>query len=121
MTKAFIIWVHTKGPGDEFGDLAPRPWDKEADTPMTTTSIPKAEEQVRCFRHEGEGCPRCDGSGFRPRPVCAGCGQSARTLSPARTAKSPEEARALPRYCPRCNPRRRGINAALAALEGMGA
>jgi hypothetical protein len=88
---------------------------------MTTTSIPKAEEQVRCFRHEGEGCPRCDGSGFRPRPVCAGCGESARNLTPERTARSWEEAKSLPRYCPRCNPRRRGIAAALVELEGMGA
>jgi hypothetical protein len=23
-------------------------------------------ELVECFRHEGEGCPRCDGSGYRP-------------------------------------------------------
>ncbi len=86
---------------------------------MIETSI--APEQVRCFRHEGEGCPRCDGSGFRPRPVCAGCGESARTLSPARTAKSPEEARALPRYCRRCNPRFGSIGAVLAGLERMGA
>jgi hypothetical protein len=88
---------------------------------MTTTSIPKAEERSRCFRHKGEGCPRCDGSGFRPRPVCTECGESARTFSPARTAKSPEEARALPRYCPECNPRRRNSGAVLAALERMGA
>ncbi len=30
--------------------------------------IPNPEAQnpelVRCFRHEGVGCPRCDGSGF---------------------------------------------------------
>ena len=88
---------------------------------MTTTSIPKTPEQVECFRHEGEECHRCDGSGFRSRPVCAKCGKSAKNLSPARTAESPEEARALPRYCPKCNPRRRGIATALAALEGMGA
>jgi hypothetical protein len=25
---------------------------------------------VECFRHEGEECPRCDGSGFRPRKHC---------------------------------------------------
>jgi hypothetical protein len=81
----------------------------------------KNPEPAPCFRHEGEGCPRCDGSGYRPRPVCAGCGESAKNLSPPRTAKSPEEARALPRYRRWCNPRRRDIGAALAALERMGA
>jgi hypothetical protein len=33
------------------------------------------EELVECFRHEGEECPRCDGSGYRPRKYCAGCGE----------------------------------------------
>lgn len=88
---------------------------------MTTTSIPKVEERVECRRHEGEGCPRCEGSGSRPRRVCAVCGESAKHLQPARTARSWEEARALLRYCPQCNPRRRNVGAALAALERMGA
>ena len=87
---------------------------------MTTTSIPKVEEQVRCFRHEGEKCHRCGGSGFRPRPVCAECGESAKYLQSARSGKSPEEARALPLYCPKCNPRRRNPGAVLAGLERMG-
>ena len=88
---------------------------------MTTTSIANELEQVRCFRHEGEECRRCDGSGFRPRPVCAGCGEAAKHLSTARSARSPEEARALPLYCPRCNPRRRNPGAVLSGLERMGA
>jgi len=31
-------------------------------------------ELLRCFRHEGEQCRRCDGSGYRPRKYCASCG-----------------------------------------------
>lgn len=87
---------------------------------MTITSIANKPEQVECFRHEGEECHRCDGSGFRPRSVCAECGESGRPLSSARSGKSPEEARALPRYCPKCNPRRRNSGAVLAGLERMG-
>jgi hypothetical protein len=36
---------------------------------------------VECFRHEVEGCPRCDGSGFRPAKRCAGCGEAAGSVS----------------------------------------
>ncbi len=39
-------------------------------TPKTEVRNP---ELVRCFRHDGEYCARCDGSGFRPRVYCAGC------------------------------------------------
>ena len=67
---------------------------------MTTTSIPKAERSVR---------------------VCAGCGGTAKALQAARSARSPEEARALPLYCPKCNPRRRNAGAVIAGLERMGA
>ena len=66
---------------------------------MTTTSIPKAERSVR---------------------VCTGCGETAKALQAARSAKSPEEARALPLYCPKCNPRQRNAGAMMAMLEGMG-
>ena len=88
---------------------------------MTTTSIAKTPEQVECFRHEGEECHRCDGSGYRLARRCAGCGETGKNLQPVRTARSWEEAKALPRYCAPCNPRRRGIGAVLAGLERMGA
>jgi hypothetical protein len=74
-----------------------------------------------CLRHVSEGCPRCDGSSFRPRRVCEGCGKHAKNLTPERTARSWTKARALPRYCPECNPRRRNSGAALVALQRMGA
>ncbi len=37
-------------------------------------SAQESPELVECFRHEGEGCPRCDGSGFRPVSVALGAG-----------------------------------------------
>jgi|SRR5215207_693215 len=82
-------------------------------------------ELVRCFRHERAECPRCDGSGFRPRAKCASCrvsaghpSRSGKALSTERGAKSWEELRSLPLYCMECNPRFFG--ARLALFEGMG-
>ena len=82
-------------------------------------------ELVQCFRHEGAECPRCDGSGFRLRRHCAGCGVSAgrpsrggKALSSKRDAKSRKELRSLPLYCMDCNPR--FFKAGLALFEGMG-
>lgn len=82
-------------------------------------------ELVRCFRHEGAECPRCNGSGFRPRKRCAGCGvpagrpsRGAKALSPERGAKSWEELESLPLYCMDCNAR--FLRTGLALLEGTG-
>jgi hypothetical protein len=78
-----------------------------------------------CFRHEDENCPRCNGSGFRPRAKCASCGDSAgrpsqggKALQPKRGAKSWKDLRSLPLYCMACNPRFSGVE--LALFEGMG-
>src|SRR5215207_11058889 len=38
-------------------------------------SAQESLELVECFRHEGGDCPRCDGSGYRLRKYCAGCGE----------------------------------------------
>jgi hypothetical protein len=80
---------------------------------------------VRCFRHEGEDCTRCDGSGYLPCARCASCGvlagrpsQGGKALSPERGAKSWEKLRSLAVYCMDCNPRFSG--ARLALFEEMG-
>jgi hypothetical protein len=41
----------------------------------------ESPELTECFRHEGEECPRCDGSGYRPRKHCAECGEAAGSVS----------------------------------------
>ena len=41
----------------------------------------ESPELVECFRHEGEECPHCDGSGFKPRKHCARCGEPAESIS----------------------------------------
>ena len=73
------------------------------------TPDPKARnsELVLCFRHEGERCPRCNGSGYRPRKHCAGCGEPAgrpsqggKALVGMRDRRGPNQ----PLYCLGCHP-----------------
>ncbi len=78
-------------------------------------------EKARCFRHEGEECLRCDGSGFRPAKRCAGCGEA---------AGSPSEGTGFPLvrnrhgdcliYHVRCLPGTHELDAVWSRLERMG-
>ncbi len=78
--------------------------------PIDVLNVARTRETVECSRHEGDGYPCCDGSGYRHRKVCAGCGQSAKALlQAARGAKSWKKAQALPLYCSGCNPRFEGM------------
>ena len=67
----------------------------------------RSAKLARCFRHEGEDCPRCDGSGYRPRKHCAGCGEP--TGRPSRGGKAlvalrNRRERNQPLYCLDCHP-----------------
>ena len=75
---------------------------------------------VRCFRHEGDDCPRCDGSGYRPRKYCAGCGEPAGRPSQGGKALMGlrnRRGRNQPLYCLDCHPE---LGRGLAVLEKMG-
>ncbi len=87
-------------------------------------NIPDAEvrkpEFVRCFRHESEACPRCDGSGYRPCRQCAGCGEPAgrpslggKALMGLRNRREWDQ----PFYCLGCHPE---LSQGRAVFEGMG-
>jgi hypothetical protein len=52
-----------------------------AKSSLALSAQEKSPEMVECFRHEGEYCPRCDGSGFRPAKRCAGFGEAAGSVS----------------------------------------
>ena len=79
----------------------------------------RAPELVLCFRHEGERCPRCNGSGYRPRRHCAGCGEPAgrptwggKALVGMRNRRGPNQ----PLYCLSCHPE---LGGGLVMLDGM--
>jgi hypothetical protein len=79
----------------------------------------RSPELVRCFRHEGEDCPRCDGSGYRLRKHCARCSEPAGR--PGRGGKAlmglrNRRGRNQPFYCLGCHPE---LGRGLAMLEGM--
>ena len=76
-------------------------------------------EPVRCFRHEGEACPRCDGSGHRPRKHCAECGEPAgrpREGGKALMGLRNRRERDQPFYCLGCHPE---LGGGLPTLNGM--
>src|SRR5215203_5253156 len=70
-------------------------------------SAQQSPELVECFRHEGEECPRCNGSGFRPLKHCEGCGEPAgrpskggRALIGLKNARGKDQ----PMWCLHCHP-----------------
>ena len=90
----------------------------EKDTPIAKKV--RNPELVLCFRHEGEACPRCDGSGYRPRVRCAGCGEPAgrpnqggKALMGLRNHRGWDQ----PFYCLGCHPE---LGRGPGVLEGMG-
>lgn len=79
---------------------------------MDAISVPQEAvthrpDLVRCFRHEGVGCLRCDGSGYQSRGRCAGCGESSGRPSEGGKALMGlrnDRSRDGLRYCLDCHP-----------------
>jgi len=81
----------------------------------------ESPEQVECFRHEGEECPRCEGLCFRPRKYCAGCSEPAGSISQGTGTPIVEDRRTDRRfYHVRCLPGNSLLDAHWSCLETMG-
>ena len=83
-------------------------------------SAHESPDIVKCFRHEGAECPRCDGSGYRPRKYCAGCGEPSgrpsrggKALLGLRNSRDPDG----PFWCLACHPE--GNRMGLTALDQL--
>lgn len=84
-------------------------------------SAQQSPDLVDCFRHEGEECPRCDGSSIRPRKHCAGCGEAAGSVSEGTGFPLVKDRRTYERlYHVRCLPSTRDLDAIWSGLERMG-
>src|SRR5215211_7333356 len=89
-------------------------------SPMDVSSVAQRQELVECPRHEGIECPRCDGSGYRQRKRCAGCGEP--SGRPSQGGKAllglrNDRDRNGPFYCMRCHPQMN--RASLAILDKL--
>jgi hypothetical protein len=85
-------------------------------------SAQQSPESVECFRHEGDRCPRCDGSGFRPLKHCEGCGEPAghpseggRALMGLKNARGQDQ----PMWCLHCHPEHHFIDSVWSSLERL--
>jgi hypothetical protein len=92
---------------------------------MAESSLARSAQEspklVECFRHEGDECPRCDGSGFRPRKYCAGCGEAAGSVSEGTGVPLVKDRSTDGRlYHVRCLPGTRDLDTVWSGLERMG-
>src|ERR671910_3162152 len=84
-----------------------------AESSLARSAQEESPELVECFRHEGEDCPRCDGSGFRPRKRCEECGEPAghtseggRALMGLKNRRGKDQ----PMWCVFCHPEHRFVD-----------
>ena len=109
-------------PAGFLGSRPPRPGPKGV-SPMATVSLAHPAQEslqtVECFRHEGEECPRCDGSGFRPAKLCEECGERAGSVSEGTGFPLVRDKESGSWFHVHCNPRRHDLDGVWSGLERM--
>ena len=94
-----------------------------AEISLARSAQEESPKLVECFGHEGEECPRCDGSGYRPRRHCEGCAEpSGRPSQGGKALLGLKNRRGLdqPMYCLSCHPELGGTTGDLAMLGRVG-
>ena len=80
----------------------------------------ESPELVGCFRHEGEECLRCDGSGYRERRRCARYGEPSGSVSEGTGCPLVRDQHGDGRlYHVRCLPGTRELDMVWSGLERM--
>ena len=90
---------------------------------MDIVSVAPVTARVKCFRCEGDECPKCDETGYRERKRCEKCGEPSGRISEGRrplVGLKNSRDRSGPFYHVGCHPERSSVRTSPATLDLTG-